>query len=108
MQKIVIEVLIGFLSAALAGWLGYLLARVRDDRLRSVDHALHLISEDFTTKRLRFLSTLRKLWPADLKTAANMSVEEFELFRRDCLEIINTYELICILKNNGHLDKVIY
>lgn len=108
MQKIVIAVLIGFLSAALGGWLGYLLARIRDDRLRSVDHTMHLISEDFTTKRLRFLSTLRKLWPADLKTAANMSVEEFELFRRDCLEIINTYELICILKNNGHLDKVIY
>ena len=106
--EIGIAVLIAFLSAAAGGYLGYHFGRVRDDRLRTVDFAIGLLEETFTIKRMRFLNTLKKLNEADLQTAANTNVGEFEPFRRDCFEIFNRYELICLLKTKGDLDTKIF
>lgn len=106
--ELIVAVVIAFLSAGAGGWVGYVLARVRDDRLRTVDFALHILSEEFSGKRLRFLDVLKKLTDTELATAANPNVEEFSVFRRDCVEIFNTYELICLLKSKGDLDEMIF
>ena len=108
MTDLVVTIFIAFLSAGAGGWLGYVLARIRDDRLRTVDFALHILSEDFTSKRLRFLQVMSKLTEQELVTASNPNVDEFALFRRDSVEIFNTYELVCLLKVKGDLDEQIF
>lgn len=106
--ELIVAVIIAFLSAGAGGWVGYVLARVRDDRLRTVDFALHILSEEFSGKRLRFLDVLGKLTDQELETASNPKVDEFAIFRRDSIEIFNTYELICLLKSKGDLDEKIF
>jgi len=106
--EVVIAILIAFLSAGAGGWVGYVFARVRDDRLRTVDFALHVLSEEFSGKRIRFLDVLKKLTDQELETASNPKVKEFTIFRRDSIEIFNTYELICLLKSKGDLDEKIF
>jgi len=108
MGELLIAVLIAFLSAAAGGWLGYILARVRDDRLRTVDLAMKLLSEDFSSKRIQFIYNLSKMTDAELEEAVNPKVAEYEDFRRDSIEIFNIYELICLLRYNGDLNKEIF
>ncbi|WP_299650871.1 hypothetical protein [uncultured Jannaschia sp.] len=101
------NVLVTVGAAAIGGWIGFLLAKWRDDRLRAVNLTMSLKSNEFVRVRLRVLEVLRRQ-DVGRSEVADFALPQWRTFRLELTEVFNRYDLICFLLDKGDLSRTVF
>ena len=107
-MEVVAGLVIALIGAGVGSWIGFYLAKRRDDRNRTADICLELYSGDFSRERMKFLEDLRSLSADDLVLAAKRDSKSHSDLRQRAFDIFNKYDLICYLRNINALDNDVF
>lgn len=105
--EVIIGVLVALAAAVTGAWLGSHFTKVREDKIRTTELSMRVLSDDTTKKRVGYLKYLNDP-NTDAKTLAVDLSQEYDDFRKNITSVFNQYDLICLLHKEGFLNEAIF
>lgn len=101
--ELAVVLLVTVVAGLGGGWFGFILAKLRDDRLRTAEFAMEIASSSFTKMRLHFRDKLNEQG-CDVTEYADMKNLRHKSLRNDITAVLNFYEIVCSLREERVLD----